>query len=114
MAMPRKSALALSRSPVLLASIPSGEPAPNTVLTSAGTLSNSILATENPPTSQPARVNGTQGAGAVLPSSLIICGLPSPLTAVQYRKELLKPTLPSGLEKTEMLGTRNPLRAADN
>src|ERR1700730_6893202 len=99
MAMPRKSALALSRSPVLLASIPSGDAAPNTVLTSAGTLSNSILATENPPTSQPARVNGTQGGGGGLPCSLRLCGLPSPLSAFQYRKELLKPTLPSGLKK---------------
>src|SRR6266481_4086532 len=99
MAMPRKSALALSRSFVLFASMPSGDVAPNTVLTSAGMLSNSILATENAPTSQPARVYGTHGAGAVLPSSLIISGLPSAAVAVQYRNEEEKPTLPSALKK---------------
>src|SRR5262249_61185333 len=103
--MPRKSAFALSRSAGLFASMPSGEPAPNTVLTSAGMLSNSIFATEKPPTSQPARVNGTHGAGAVLPFSLSICGLPSPavcdpfLNDVQYRNELQNPTPPSGGEE---------------
>ena len=70
----------------------SGEPVPNTVRTSPGTLSNSILAIENAPTSQPARVNGTHGAGKVLPFSLSISGLPSPPSAVQYRNELEKPT----------------------
>src|SRR5262249_47187443 len=100
--MPRKSAFALSRSAGLFASMPSGEPAPNTVLTSAGMLSNSIFATEKPPTSQPARVNGTHGAGAVLPFSLSICGSPSPPESdppdgeVQYRNELLNTTDPSG------------------
>src|ERR1700742_1694859 len=95
--MPRKSACALSFNAGLLASTPSGDVAPNTVFTSPGIVSNSILATENPPTSQPARVNGTQGAGAVVPSSLSISGLPSPPSAVQYRKELVKPIVPSGL-----------------
>src|SRR5215471_2484802 len=105
MAIPRKSAFALSRSAGLLASIPSGEVAPKTVLTSAGMLSNSILATEKAPTSQPARVKGTHGAGAVLPFSLTICGLPSPAVSdpfdadVQYRNELLNPTEPSGRKK---------------
>jgi len=72
----------------------SGEPVPKTVRTSAGRLSNSILAIENAPT-QPARVNGAQGAGKILPFSLISCGLPSALSAVQYRNELEKPTEPS-------------------
>src|SRR6202023_2762637 len=71
-----------------------GEPAPNAVVTSLGTDSNSMLPTENAPTSQPARVNGTQGAGAVLPSSFVICGWPSAACAVQYRNELLKPNDP--------------------
>ena len=51
-----------------------------------------MLATEKAPTSQPARVKGTHGAGAILLSSLTICGLPSEAFAVQYRNELLKPT----------------------
>src|SRR3569832_61530 len=90
MAMPSKSAtaFALVALSVLFASIPSGEVAPNTVLTSAGMLSNSILAVEKPPTSQPARVNGAHGAGAVLPFSLIICCWPSALLPVQYRNEV--------------------------
>src|SRR5262249_6692489 len=50
---------------------------------SAGMLSISMLATENAPKSQPARVNGTHGAGSVLPVSVSISGLPSPAIAVQ-------------------------------
>jgi len=82
-----------------LTAVSTALPGPKNVVISAGTLSNSILATEKPPTSQPARVNGTHGAGAVLPVSDSICGLPSPAIAVQYRNELVKPTLPSGLKK---------------
>src|SRR5215470_2582937 len=105
MAMPRKSAFALSRWVGSLASMPSGEVGPNTVLTSLGMLSNSMLAIEKAPTSHPARVNGTHGAGAVLPCSLIISGLPSPAAgeppdgAVQYAKELANPTDPSERKK---------------
>jgi hypothetical protein len=58
-----------------------------------------LVAVEKPPTSQPARVKGTQGAGAILPFSLIICALPSALAPVQYRNELWKPTEPSFLKK---------------
>src|SRR5882757_9472664 len=82
-----------------LTALSSGEPAPNAVVTSLGTDSNSMLPTENAPTSQPARVNGTHGAGAILPSSFAICGLPSADFAVQYRNELWKPTDPSGRKK---------------
>src|SRR5579871_5007114 len=96
--MPSKSAVASVR--FALASAASGELAPNTVMTSAGMLSNSILAVENAPTSQPARVNGTQGAGAILPSSLLICAWPSADAPVQYRKELWNPPIvPSGLNQ---------------
>ena len=77
----------------------SGEPVPNTVRTSAGRLSNSILAIEKAPTSQPARVNGAHGAGKVLPFSLRSSGLPSALSAVQYKNELEKPTEPSARKK---------------
>src|ERR1700749_844255 len=101
MGMPSKSAnafacVALS---VLFASIPSGEVFPNTVLTSAGMLSNSILAVEKPPTSQPARVNGTQGEGGVLPFWLIIGGGPSARSPPQYRNDVWKPTEPSAWKK---------------
>src|SRR4029077_17169507 len=107
--MPSKSAVARVR--LVAASCPSGEFGPNTVLTSAGILSNSILAAEKPPTSQPARVKGTQGAGAILPFSLIICALPSALAPVQYRNELWKPTEPSFLKKPKLLGTVQPNRS---
>src|SRR6516164_9743723 len=95
MAMPSKSATALVNSDGLFASIPSGDVDPNTVLTSSGIRSNSMLAVENAPTSQPARVNATHGAGAVLPSSSAICGWPSAAAAVQYKNELWKPPEPS-------------------
>jgi hypothetical protein len=54
-------------------------------MTSAGMLSNSMLAIENAPTSQPARVHDTHGAGAFLPFSSIICNWPSPDLPVQLR-----------------------------
>jgi hypothetical protein len=44
-------------------------------------------------------VNGAHGAGKVLPFSLSISGLPSALSAVQYRNELEKPTEPSFRKK---------------
>ena len=68
--MPRKSACALAGS--VAASVASGEPGPNTVSMSRPVFSNSMLATENAPTSQPARVKATHGAGAILPSLPII------------------------------------------
>jgi hypothetical protein len=52
---------------LVAASIVCGELGPNTLLMSLETFSNSILAIEKPPTSQPARVKATQGAGAFLP-----------------------------------------------
>src|SRR6516165_2769550 len=94
MAMPSKSATAWLW--LAAASAASGEFAPYTVMTSAGMLSNSMLAVENPATSQPARVQDTHGAGAILPSSFIIWAWPSADGPVQYRNELWKPTEPSG------------------
>jgi len=43
----------------------SGEPAPNTVGTSTAAFSSTMFAVEKSPTVQPARVNGTHGAGVM-------------------------------------------------
>src|SRR5262245_4452146 len=61
---------------------------PKNVARSFGTLSNSMLATEKAPTSQPARVNGTHGAGAFLPFSVSMFGRPSPFAAVTFDSEV--------------------------
>jgi len=78
MAMPTKSAVFWAGG-----SVASGEPAPNTFTTSELLFSSTVLATDTLPTSQPARVNGTQGAGAILPSSFTISGVPSGMMLVQ-------------------------------
>src|SRR5262249_45188342 len=79
-----------------LTSAASGEPAPNTVGMSMAVFSRMVLALATAPTSQPARVYGTHGAGAIFPNSLIIVGvvsvgvaglLGSKSGAVQYAKE---------------------------
>src|SRR5262245_61023866 len=102
--MPTKSAKAC---PGLAAtSAASGEPAPNTVGMSMAVFSNTVLAAATIPTSQPARVNATQGAGAMRPSSLIISGvvsdgvevLGSKRGAVQYANETPGLLVPSGLK----------------
>ena len=67
----------------LAASMACGELGPNTLLMSLVTFSNSIFAIEKAPTSQPARVNGTQGAGAFLPRLSSISGSPSAKMSVQ-------------------------------
>src|SRR5262245_3397817 len=64
------------------------DPEPKNVAKSFGTLSNSMLATEKAPTSQPARVNGTHGAGAFLPSSVSMFGRPSPFAAEAFDSEV--------------------------
>ena len=45
--------------------------------------SSTVLATDTLPTSHPARVNGAQGAGAILPNSFTISGAPSGMMLVQ-------------------------------
>jgi len=103
-AMPRKSVCA--KAGLFCASNASGEFAPNTVIASSGRVSNSIFATENAPTSQSARVNGTQGAGWILPRWSIICGVKSigvcpekvATGSVQYAKEDMPFVVPSGLK----------------
>jgi hypothetical protein len=55
----------------------SGELAPKTVGMSIAVFSRIVFAVATEPTSQPARVYGTHGAGAILPFSLIISGVVS-------------------------------------
>ena len=57
--------------------IASGEPAPKNDGMSMPVFSRIVFAVATAPTSQPARVNGTHGAGAILPFSLIISGVRS-------------------------------------
>ena len=59
--------------------------------------SSSMFAVPTPPTSQPARVNGTHGAGVVFPVSVIMFGSEStPLLTgdVQYWNELANVGVP--------------------
>jgi hypothetical protein len=55
----------------------SGELAPKTVGMSMAVFYRIVLAVATVPKSQPARVNGTHGAGVIFPFSLIISGLVS-------------------------------------
>src|SRR5467141_4756763 len=73
--MPTKSANALFGS--LFTSAASGELAPKTVGISVAMFSRMALAVDTPPQLQPARVYGTHGAGAFLPSAVSILNLVS-------------------------------------
>ena len=73
--MPTKSANAWPG--VAATSAASAEFGPKTVLTSIAVFSRIVLAVATAPKSQPARVYGTHGAGAILPFSLIISGMVS-------------------------------------
>ncbi len=63
--MPTKSANACPG--LFVTSCASGEPAPNTVGISVAIFSSIVFAVATAPKLQPARVNGTQGAGAFMP-----------------------------------------------
>src|SRR5258708_22617092 len=83
----------------------SGDPGPNTVGISMDVFSRIVLAVATAPKSQPARVNGTHGAGAIFPFSLIISGVVSVVLpagsksgAVQYAKETPVRVVPSVLK----------------
>ena len=71
-------AASLGSAAAAAASFHSGELAPNTRVMSPVALvavfSSSMFAVPTPPTSQPARVNGTQGAGVVFCPSVIMFG----------------------------------------
>src|SRR5215469_661780 len=75
---PMKSAAALFCSFGFLASLASGECWPKTSGTSGSVFSSSVFAPATVPKLQPARVYGTQGAGAILPLGPTIVGVWSP------------------------------------
>src|SRR5262245_9078027 len=92
--MPTKSVCASCE--FALASFHGPEPVPKTWVMSpvaaVFVFSSSILAVPTPPTSQPASVNGTQGAGVVFPVSVIMLGSGSFVAStgfVQYLNELV-------------------------
>src|SRR5919108_3027629 len=104
--MPTKSVRALARAAVpegaafeAIASFHSGDPVPNASLMSPNgpvpVFSSSMFAVETPPKSQPARVNGTQGAGVVFWLSVTMFGsgslapVESSTRSVQYLKAVL-------------------------
>ncbi len=60
-----------------MTSAASGELAPNTTGMSIAVFSRIVFAVATAPKSQSARANGTHGAGAILPFSLIISGVVS-------------------------------------
>src|SRR5882757_8140997 len=75
---------------------------PKIVGTSVLTFSTSMFAVEIPPTSHPARVNGTQGAGATPPVGVTMVGAVSVVLvavtgSVQYANELAELLVPSVL-----------------
>src|SRR3954451_2381341 len=73
----------------------SGEPAPNTCVTSLVVFSSSRSAAPTPPKSQPARVNATHGAGVFFWPAVTSVGSGSRLASVgsvQYLNAELKPT----------------------
>ena len=95
--MPTKSEVAWPG--LAFASAACGEVAPNTVGMSMLVFSSSMFAVATPPTLQPARVNGTQGAGAFSPCAVSMlkvvsfpaAGVGSKSGAVQYANDT--PTL---------------------
>src|SRR5262249_19476297 len=92
MAKPTKSVCALARAAVpdgaafeSTASFHCGEPEPKTLVMSpvgpVPVFSSTMFAEAMAPTSQPARVYGTHGAGAFIPSGVIIFGTVGVLVA---------------------------------
>jgi hypothetical protein len=89
--MPTKSANALGEPE--LTSWAWGEFAPSTFATSPRP-SNAVLAVPTLPTLQPARVNGTHGAGALLPAASSMLNVPSGVVSVQHWKDELDVVVP--------------------
>src|SRR5713101_4388059 len=101
--MPTKSANACPG--LVVTSMSSGDPGPKTVFTSTAVFSRIVFAVATAPKSQPPRVYGTHGAGAILPFSLIISGVVSVVLpagsnsgAVQYANETPVRVVPSVLK----------------
>src|SRR5213076_2567804 len=96
----------------------SGEAGPNTVGMSMAVFSRIVFAVATAPKSQPASVNGTHGAGAILPFSLIISGVVSVVEpagsksgAVQYANETPVRVVPSVLKYRNEFDTGWPMRS---
>ena len=97
----------------------SGEPGPNTFGTSGPVFSRIVLAAATAPTSQPARVNGTHGAGATLPSGATIVGavsvgaavVGSNTPSVQYANVTAGFEVPAGVKYRYELDTGWPMRS---
>src|SRR5205814_10067463 len=101
--MPTKSAKACPGFD--LTSAASSDPEPNTVGMSINVFSRIVFAVATAPKSHPTRVNGTHGAGAILPFSLIISGVVSVVEpagsksgAVQYANDTPVRVVPSVLK----------------
>src|SRR5205814_3220439 len=114
MAMPTKSANAWPGFDVTSAA--SGEAGPNAVGMSIAVFSKTVFAVATAPKSQPARVYGTHGAGAILPFSLIISGVVSVVLppgsksgAVQYANETPVRVVPSVLKYRKLFETGCPM-----
>src|SRR6266851_7738097 len=83
-----------------------GDPAPKTVGMSVAMFSSTVFAVATWPTLHPARVKGTQGAGAFIPSAvsmlnLVSVGLEvvgSKIGSVQYANETPRFEVPFGLK----------------
>src|SRR5205823_7573099 len=90
MAMPTKSVCASAGFET--ASFHSGEPVPKTFVMSpdafVAVFSSSMFAVPTPPTSHPARVNGTHGAGVFLPVSVTMFGLESAVPFVSSTRSV--------------------------
>ena len=111
-------------SPAFAAAAVTVGPAPKTI---ALLFSSTAFAVETFPTSQPARVYGTQGAGVVfgMPESPLtmlgfvsaggvggsVAGLPPSVMSVQYLNDDEKPTLPFGRKKPYEFETAWPWRS---
>src|SRR5260221_14728049 len=101
--MPTKSAKALSGS--ALTSAAWDELAPKTVGMSVAMFSSTVFAVATWPTLQPARVNGTHGAGALCPSAVSMLNVVSlgvevvgsKIGSVQYANDTPRLVVPSGL-----------------
>src|SRR5581483_3116074 len=114
--MPTKSACASAE--LVLASVHSGEPCPNTRVMSpvafVEVFSSSMFAVPTPPTSQPSRVNGTHGAGVFRPPSVIMFGFGSNTEStwsVQYLNADEKPVCPFEPKYPYELETVIPFRS---
>src|SRR5262249_55409599 len=97
----------------------SGEFAPNTLGTSGPVFSSTALAVATMPTSHPARVNATHGAGAFLPSAVSMLNvvsvgvvvLGSKIPSVQYANDTRGLLEPSGLKYRKLFETGTPMRS---